>query len=96
MSDTKGIVADVKSGKGALGVLLYDEPTAASLKVSVTNLREVSDKLNSGKGTLGKLISDDSLYLSVQSTMKKADRAIDGLGDSGPITAVGVVAGKLF
>ena len=96
MGDAKLIVNDVKSGKGALGVLLYDEPTASSLKVSVNNLRDVSDKLNSGKGTLGKLISDDSLYLSVQSTMKKADRALDGLGDQGPITAVGVVAGKLF
>ena len=96
MSDTKGIVADVKSGRGALGLLLYDEPTANNLKVTVGNLRDVSDKLAKGQGTLGKLISDDSLYLSVQSTMKKADRAIDGLGDSGPITAVGVVAGKLF
>ncbi len=96
MGDAKVIVADVKSGKGALGVLLYDEPTANSLKISVNNLRDVSDKLNSGKGTLGKLISDDSLYLGVQATMKKADRAIDSLGDSGPITAVGVVAGKLF
>ena len=96
LSETKGIVADVKGGKGTLGLLLYDEPTANSLKVSMNNLREVSDKLNSGKGTLGKLISDDGLYLSVQSTMKKADRAIEGLGDSGPITAVGVVAGKLF
>ena len=96
MSDTKGIVADVKAGKGALGVLLYDDASANSLKTSMNNLREVSDKLNSGKGTLGKLISDDSLYLSVQSTMKKADRAIDSLGDSGPITAVGVVAKSLF
>lgn len=96
MSDTKGIVADVKAGKGALGLLLYDDATASSLKVSMKNLREVSDKLNSGQGTLGKLISDDSLYLDVQSTMKKADRALEGLEDSGPITAVGVVAGKLF
>jgi phospholipid/cholesterol/gamma-HCH transport system substrate-binding protein len=96
MGDAKTIVADVKAGKGTLGLLLYDEPTASSLKLSMNNLREVSDKLNSGKGTLGKLISDDSLYLSVQSTMKKADRAIEGMGDSGPITAVGVVAGKLF
>ena len=96
MGDAKLIVADVKSGKGTLGMLLYDEPTANSLKLSMNNLREVSDKLNSGKGTLGKLISDDTLYLSVQATMKKADRAIEGLGDSGPITAVGVVAGKLF
>jgi phospholipid/cholesterol/gamma-HCH transport system substrate-binding protein len=28
--------------------------------------------------------------------MKKADRALDGLGDQGPITAVGVVANSLF
>lgn len=96
MSDTKGIVADVKAGKGTLGLLLYDDATANSLKTSMTNLREVSDKLNSGQGTLGKLIADDSLYLNVQSTMKKADRALDGLGDQGPITAVGVVAGALF
>jgi phospholipid/cholesterol/gamma-HCH transport system substrate-binding protein len=96
MGDAKNIVADVKTGKGALGVLLYDEATATSLKLSVNNLREVSDKLNSGQGTLGKLIADDSLYLSVQSTMKKADRMIDGLGDQGPITAVGVAAQSLF
>jgi len=96
MSDTKGIVADVKAGKGTLGLLLYDDATANSLRTSMNNLREVSDKLNSGQGTLGKLIADDSLYLNVQSTMKKADRALDGLGDQGPITAVGVVAGALF
>ena len=96
MSDTKGIVADVKAGRGTLGLLLYDDATASSFKASVNNLKEVSAKLNSGQGTLGKLISDDSLYLSVQSTMKKADRALDGLGDQGPITAVGVVAGALF
>jgi len=96
MGDTKAIVADVKAGKGALGLLLYDDATANSLKLTMTNLREVSDKLNSGQGTLGKLIADDSLYLNVQSTMKKADRALDGLGDQGPITAVGVVAGALF
>lgn len=96
MGDAKVIVADVKAGKGTLGLLLYDEPTASSLKVSLNNLKEVSAKLNSGQGTLGKLISDDSLYLSVQSTMKKADRMIDGLGDQGPITAVGVAANSLF
>lgn len=96
MTETKGIVADVKTGKGALGVLLYDEGTANSIKVTANNLRELSEKLNGGKGTLGKLISDDKMYDDLQGLMKKADRAVDGLGDSGPITAVGVVVGKLF
>jgi phospholipid/cholesterol/gamma-HCH transport system substrate-binding protein len=96
MNDTKGIVADVKTGKGALGLLLYDEGTANNIKLTTTNLRELSEKLNGGQGTLGKLISDDKIYRDVQGLMKKADRAIDGLGDSGPITAVGVVANSLF
>ncbi len=96
MGDTKGIVADVKTGKGALGALLYDQATADNLKVTVANIRGVSDKIAKGEGTLGKLLADDGLYRDVQSTLKKADRALDGMGDSGPITAVGVVANALF
>ena len=96
MSDTKGIIADVKSGKGALGALLYDPATADNLKVTVANIRGVSDKIAKGEGTLGKLLADDSLYRDAQSTLKKADRALEGLGDQGPITAVGVVANSLF
>lgn len=96
MGEAKGIVADVKAGKGTLGVLLYDDSTAANIKVTAKNLRELSDKINSGQGTLGRLIADESLYRDVQSTVKKADRMIDGLGDQGPITAVGVAAQSLF
>ena len=95
-TDARGIVDHVKSGQGALGLLLYDPATADNLKNSVQNLRSVSDKLASGQGTLGKLINDDSLYLNAETTMRKADRAIDSLNDSGPITAVGIVAQSLF
>ncbi|HYC70499.1 MAG TPA: MlaD family protein [Opitutaceae bacterium] len=96
MSDSKGIVAEVKAGKGALGVLLYDQATADNLKVTATNLRELSSKLNSGEGTFGKLLADDTLYREAQGLLKKADRALEGLGDQGPITAVGVAANALF
>jgi phospholipid/cholesterol/gamma-HCH transport system substrate-binding protein len=96
MSDTKAIVADVKSGKGALGVMLYDPATAENLKASVANVRSVSDKIAKGEGTLGKLLADDTLYRDAQSTLKKADRALDSMGDQGPITAVGIVANALF
>lgn len=89
-------MAQIKSGKGTLGALVYDEASANNLKASVANIRAVSDKLAKGEGTLGKLINDDTLYNTAQSTLKKADRAIDGLGDSGPITAVGIVANSLF
>ena len=96
MNDAKTIVADVKSGKGTLGVLLYDEASANNIKTTAANLRQISDKINNGEGTLGKLISDDGLYKDVQSTLKKADQMIDGLNDQGPITAVGVAAQTVF
>ena len=96
VADAQGIVDQVKSGKGTLGQLVYDEETGNNIKTTVRNLKEVSDKMARGEGTLGKLINDDSLYTTAQGTLKKADRALDGLNDSGPITAVGVVANSLF
>ena len=96
MADTRGIIADVKSGKGAVGALLYDQATADNLKVTVANARTVTDKIAKGDGTLGKLLADDTMYRDLQGVMKKADRALDSLGDSGPIQAVGVVANALF
>ena len=96
VADAQTIVDQVKSGKGTVGALVYDEESANNIKSVVRNLKEVSDKMARGEGTLGKLINDDSLYTTAQSTLKKADRALDGLSDSGPITAVGVVANSLF
>jgi phospholipid/cholesterol/gamma-HCH transport system substrate-binding protein len=96
VADAQAIMAQVKAGKGALGTLVYDDAAASDLKATVANLRSVSDKLAKGEGTLGKLINDDTLFNTAQSTLKKADRALDGLGDSGPITAVGIVANSLF
>lgn len=96
VDNTRAVVDHVKSGQGALGTLIYDEATAENLRSTVAGLRSVSDKLSQGEGTLGKLINDDTMYREAQSTLRKADRALDGLGDSGPITAVGVVANALF
>ncbi len=96
MADSKAIVADIKSGKGSIGALLYDDATANNLKISVQNIRDVTTKINSGQGTLGKLLAEDTLYRDAQGLMKKANRALDGLSDQGPITAVGVVANALF
>jgi len=96
VANAQNMVNEVKSGRGALGALIYDEQTATDLKATTANLKSVSDKLARGEGTLGKLINDDSMFQHAQSTLKKADRALDGMSDSGPITAVGVVANALF
>ena len=96
MANAQGILDQVKSGQGTLGALIYDNTTGENIKATVANVRAVSDKIAKGEGTLGKLINDDQLFQSAQSTLKKADRALDGMSDSGPITAVGIVANSLF
>jgi phospholipid/cholesterol/gamma-HCH transport system substrate-binding protein len=96
MANAQAIIDQVKTGKGAIGALVFDQKAGDDVKVSIANLRAVSDKLAKGEGTLGKLISDDSMLRDAQAIMKKADRALDGLDDTGPITAVGVVARGLF
>jgi phospholipid/cholesterol/gamma-HCH transport system substrate-binding protein len=96
VANAQGIFDQVKAGKGTLGTLVYDEQTGNGIKLTLKNLQEVSNKLNNGQGTLGKLISDDSLLRDAQGTMRKLDRAVDGLSDQGPITAVGIAAKSLF
>ena len=95
-NNAQSIFTDIKNGKGALGALVYDDATASNLKITVQNIRDLTTKLNNGQGTLGKLFSDDTLYRDAQGILKKADAALDGLNDSGPITAVGVAAKSLF
>ncbi len=96
VANAQSIINEVKAGKGAIGALVFDQKAGDDLKASIANLRSVSDKISRGEGTLGKLLSDDSMLRDAQAIMKKADRALDGLDDTGPITAVGVVARGLF
>jgi len=96
VADARGIVDQVKSGEGTLGALLYDGDTGDNLKIVAANLRELSEKLNNGNGTLGRLINDDSLFIEAQNAVQKVNRAVDGMADQGPITAVGVAANTLF
>jgi phospholipid/cholesterol/gamma-HCH transport system substrate-binding protein len=96
VANAQSIMDQVKSGQGAIGTLVYDPKAAENIRVSIENIRSVSDKLAKGEGTLGKLLNDDGLYNSAQVTIKKVDRTLDGLNDSGPITAVGIVVNALF
>jgi phospholipid/cholesterol/gamma-HCH transport system substrate-binding protein len=96
IANAQAIIDQVKTGKGPLGTLVFDQKAGEDLKASIANFRTVSDKISRGEGTLGKLINDDSMLRDAQAIMKKADRALDGLDDTGPITAVGIVARGLF
>lgn len=96
LANTQAIIDQVKTGKGTVGTLVYDEEAGNNIKLVVKNLRDLSEKLNNPNSTFGQLITNDQLLRDAQATLRKVDSAVDGLGDSGPISAVGVVAGKLF
>src|SRR5688572_24675154 len=91
IANAQSIVDQVKAGKGAIGTLVFDQKAGDDIKAAIATIRTVSDKISRGEGSLGKLLNDDTMVRDVQALMKKADRALDGLDDSGPITAVGVV-----
>lgn len=96
IADAGTVLTDVREGGGTVGRLLYDDALANELEATMVNIRSFSEKLNSGEGTLGKLVTDDSLYRELQAMLQKADQALDAVGDSGPISAVGAAAGALF
>lgn len=96
LANAQGILDQVKSGQGTLGALVFDQKAGDDLKASISSLRSLSEKIARGEGTLGRLIHDDSMIRDARSLMKKADRALDGFDDSGPLTAVGVLVNGLF
>ena len=96
MGDAQAVFTEVKEGKGTLGTLLTSDQLAQDIETTVANFRSFSEKLNSAESTLGRLISDDSLYQDAQLVLQKVDRKVDGLGEAGPLTAVGVALNALF
>lgn len=96
LAGVQGIFERIDSGEGTLGKLLVDDSIARELEQTMANLNEFTTKLNSGEGTIGKLVSDDELYRELQGILQRAQRALDGMGEAGPITAVGAISGALF
>ncbi|BCG46746.1 ABC transporter, substrate-binding protein [Citrifermentans bremense] len=96
MKDVKEITAKVNSGQGTLGKLVNDETLYTDLRDASKNVKEITQKINSGQGTLGKLVNEDQLYRDTTATLKKAERAMEGLGDAGPISVLGSIVGTLF
>lgn len=96
IANAQTIVDQVKAGKGTLGALVFDDKIGNDLRATTKNLKDMSDKIARGEGTLGQLINDDAIARDTRAVLKKANTALDGLDDSGPITAVGLVAKSLF
>lgn len=82
-SNLNVISAQIRSGEGTVGKLVYDDALYTSALTTVSNLqstgddlkltlaeaRKVIDGMNNGEGSLGKLLKDDKLYLETTTSM---------------------------
>jgi phospholipid/cholesterol/gamma-HCH transport system substrate-binding protein len=96
MKDVKEIAGKINRGEGTLGKLVNDATLYNEVRDASTNIKEVARKINEGEGTLGKLVNEDKLYRDTTATLKKTEKAMEGLGDTGPISVLGSIIGTLF
>jgi len=96
MHDVKEIADKINRGEGTIGKLVQDDALYNQLRDASKDVGEIARKVNSGQGTIGKLVNEDNLYRDTTATLKKAERAMEGLGDTGPISVLGSIIGTLF
>lgn len=91
IADARTVLADAKAGKGSLGKLLTDDALYNETTESMTNLKEILQKVNRGDGTVGKLVNDQEFYKNAKLTLQKLDKATESLEDQGPISVMGTL-----
>jgi phospholipid/cholesterol/gamma-HCH transport system substrate-binding protein len=96
VAEAKAIVNSVQAGEGTLGKLVKDEKLYAETTESMTNLKEILQKINQGQGTVGKLVNEMEFYKNAKLTLQKLDKATEGLEDQGPLSVLGILANNLF
>ena len=96
MKDVREIAGKINRGEGSMGKLVNDESLYTELRDASKNIKEITRKINEGEGTLGKLVNEDKLYRDTTATLKKTEKAMEGLGDGGPISILGSIIGTLF
>jgi phospholipid/cholesterol/gamma-HCH transport system substrate-binding protein len=96
ISQVRGLVDGINSGKGTLGKLAKDEALYVETTLAMSNLREILQKMNQGQGTVGQLINNDSFLKNAKLSLQKLDKATDSLEDQGPLSVLGLAIGSLF
>ena len=96
VTQAKQLVSGISSGQGTLGKLATDDALYLSTQASMTNLNQILFKINHGDGTLGKLVNSQEFYANAKLSLQKLDKAADSLEDTGPLSVVGIIVGRLF
>lgn len=72
----------VSAGRGSLGLLMNDQPTADRLRQATTDLAAVTRSLRSGDGTAAHLLADPGTYRKLDGILTRLDR-LTAEADSG-------------
>jgi phospholipid/cholesterol/gamma-HCH transport system substrate-binding protein len=90
------IAYKVNQGQGTLGKLVHDEALYDNVSDTMKRINSIAGKIDEGQGTLGRLVNEDDLYRDAKTTLHKVEKSVDGISDTGPLSALGVVLGTLF
>jgi phospholipid/cholesterol/gamma-HCH transport system substrate-binding protein len=85
VASLKSISSDVEQGKGTLGMLVKDENLYVEVKETVKNIKDFTGG-----------VKDGNLVGEAQQTMKKIQRAAEGIQEQTPITILGTIFGVFF
>lgn len=96
LANVRTIADKVNRGEGTLGKLVNDDELYRDVRDGVGRFNNIAKKIDEGEGTLGRLINEDDLYRDTKTTLHKVEKTVDGMGDTGPLSALGVVLGTLF
>jgi len=85
-NDVKKLFADLKKiieeNRAEIdGIVAELKETTPSIKKTMKNLEEITDKINQGQGTIGKLINEEEFYVEAQSTLTSVNTASQKLTD---------------
>jgi phospholipid/cholesterol/gamma-HCH transport system substrate-binding protein len=73
------VVAQVESGRGSIGKLLYDEQLYSRVNGTLGDIQSVTRAMREGKGTIGHLLNDEDLYVELRRTLARVDAVATGL-----------------
>jgi phospholipid/cholesterol/gamma-HCH transport system substrate-binding protein len=71
--DVRGLIADVRAGKGTLGKLIEDPALYNRAYQAVDDFQALTARASSGEGTLGKLVVSTELYDQLKGTANTVD-----------------------
>ena len=78
-ADLKKIIEDNREKVDEIVAELKE--ATPSVRKTMKNLEEITDKINQGKGTIGKLINEEEFYTEAQSTLASVNTASQKLSD---------------